>query len=443
MAHVLSLSYGSTTIALASGDYRIKNYTPRVGSESSEFIEESATIQVEGSTIAAFQANVQAINRAFEAARKRRQGKTWDRLFLVFQPDGYSVSYRTEITEGRLLVPDTILQADWANKQADVTLIYTRRNFWEAAAWIAVPLSNANNLLGTTDPLRVYNCADGAGGINIRTNLVQIAAASVAGDLPAPVALVMAPAQDTNGIYMGLYVDETGGGVPTLVFDSDAWTTGISDTADATCSGGSYKDIPANASDADVATLAGIDLTDYRGNWWRPFVRNRTPSDNTLAMRFYVGSVLMSDMQLRASGASRTLQAFDMIRIPSWPYLVNPVAGTFALRRKGDAAAPQFGFDVLYLMPTDAYAEIGRDDSAVVSSGQVLVETWDINAQSYIQNADTTNQYRFCNIRVGAGIFLTPGKNQNLYFLMRNDDDSDIGMYMTVQMFYKPRRRSL
>lgn len=441
MAHTLNLVVGSTTIALASGDYRIRDYTPRTPNVGDEEIIEQCEIEVTASSLANLQSDVQAIQKAFERAKLRQDGVNWTQLFVQIQPDGYTALYQSEIVEGRVILPNETLKGSWANYQLNITLMWRRKAFWEAVDWTLLPLTNPNGTDVTTG-LRVYNCSDLTGvSPNVNAFYTDIDGDDVVGDLPGPVKLRMTVAQDTNGIYIHHYADENGVGFPIYRVDSNSWVVGA-DTPDAASSNGGYQAITLPATAAVLRSTPWAAVF-FKGTYLQAVARFSAapPAGTYLRLRVTQNSVpVITTPYMRLS--TKLQQSLGVVRLPPYPPLSSATSYTAALDGY-NAAGGTLQFDVLYMMGVDSYAEIGRDDALVVAATERFIEQWGLDRRSWKEDGAGGTQLRFCNIDNGVGIFLKPGADQRLFFLMRNGDASAISMNMTVECWHRPRRMTL
>lgn len=152
MAHVLKFIYGSNTITLTSGDYRgVDRFN--IGTITRRGVQtDSIELFIFASNLAGLQAAVRNINKAFQAAQRRRQTGTSDRVYVHFQESGDSDTYRSEIwsdnldeVPGRVVVPSMWLTLRfWDNEKIKILITYSRRPFWEDASETELSLSNGS-----------------------------------------------------------------------------------------------------------------------------------------------------------------------------------------------------------------------------------------------------------------------------------------------------------
>lgn len=147
MAHTLDIIHGSTTISLNSGDNNLFDYTPVDSGNGT--VTETATVVVSGSAVTDIQSTLESIKNAFRLASRRADRGHGDRVYIKFQPDGYSSAYRSELMRpssdedaGTLSYNRDVLGIRWEAKSVEATLRWTRRNWWEANSESELSLAN-------------------------------------------------------------------------------------------------------------------------------------------------------------------------------------------------------------------------------------------------------------------------------------------------------------
>ena len=133
MAHVLSITDGTTTFSITSGStcYLI-NYamaSPTLGEAS---LTETINLMVTGANGAAVQTNTATLERLLDSARRRRMESYGPRVYLQVQLDSDGSTWRSEIYDARLDIAEDGL-AVWANAKLMASLYVERAPFWEGA----------------------------------------------------------------------------------------------------------------------------------------------------------------------------------------------------------------------------------------------------------------------------------------------------------------------
>ena len=255
MAHVFSLTDGTTTINLADGTNTFTlGYVPTSpelstaqasgvgdGDELSSVNLRNVTDTIEMILVQAIkpalQNAVNALESMFFAANRRQRSKTGPRVYLQMQVDGESDTWRSEILSGRVVLAQTALDR-WANIKAEVQLHITRRFWWEGSL-TEIELSTSN-AAAATGGQTIYNHDDGGTG---HDNWVEIANTEILGTLPAPVKLALT--NNTGGAqpYHSFYIATNAYNDPanfTHILEGEAATGLTSTSANANYSDGNY-----------------------------------------------------------------------------------------------------------------------------------------------------------------------------------------------------------
>lgn len=169
MAHTFGLTTETycddcIDIDLTTGSYYLIDYTPTV-SPNADVVTETAVIGVSSSTSTGVSDAIRDIQRAFDLADRRYDTQTGDRIYVKFQPDGYSTGtfYRSELVRPRPGVTAAyvdyegdVLGGNWAAKELTVVLNWTRKNYWEDDGSTTLELSSANTPTATSTGPNVY-----------------------------------------------------------------------------------------------------------------------------------------------------------------------------------------------------------------------------------------------------------------------------------------------
>lgn len=160
MAHTLDIIHGSTTINLNSGDNSLMAYAPTDSGNGT--VTERVVLRNEGSDAADIESSLQEIKNAFRLANRRADRGHGDRVYVKFQPDGYTSAYRSELVRpredqdaGTIGHQADVLGKKWENKKIVITLSWTRRNWWEANSESELSLANGGG--SGTGGQTIYN----------------------------------------------------------------------------------------------------------------------------------------------------------------------------------------------------------------------------------------------------------------------------------------------
>ena len=152
MAHAITITHGSTTITLTSGDYQVMTYNlgvPRTD-DPNETVTDSFELRIDATSLTNLQADVRNINKALDLAWRRRKTGTGDRVYITFKESGDTPTFRAEIYNddirqrpGRLVIDSQWLgQPFFINASFVKALITYTRKSWEDNAETELELSN-------------------------------------------------------------------------------------------------------------------------------------------------------------------------------------------------------------------------------------------------------------------------------------------------------------
>jgi hypothetical protein len=454
MAHTLSLVYGATTVALASGDYRVLKYVPATPEADANSITETATILITASSLANLQSDIAAINKVFDRARMFQAGKSIIQCFIKFQGSGESLTWQSEIFDGKVVLPDSALAGDWANTQLSVGVVWSRSPFWESDTWTALPLTNGNGT-SITSAINVYNENDGSGASpSKKNNYVDIAAADIAGELPAPVKMVITPISNPIfRFFMGVQADIAGLGL--VQPWGDVMTSGAAnfigsgtETANADSSGGYYLSLSILAG-LTITLSKSIDVSAYQGGYFKFIVRWASLGTEDITFQFKLIApegypVVAESAEFLNVDSDSFYVAYGDMKI--YPRMFLPRSGSsgnyiltmYITNNTAGTVTP--GIDFIFMMPTTYYVCIGSDNIDVTSK---VVYSEGLENLLYREMLATGAQAEVMHTYQGSGIYLVPGVNNRVHFLWASGGTSSVTDKITLQMWYKPRRSTL
>ncbi len=464
MTHSLKLFLDSTEICdLTDSDHGIVDYTPATPGVDAQSVQETGVFRVYGSTIANFQAHIQELEEFFRLARAGTDGNYGvGRAKVRILQSGYTDSYESEIFDGRVELPGGVLGAAWANRECDVTISWTRKPYWQAVTMASVALSNDNGSGAST--IAVYNCNDRTGSSPAKIcDWAVVAAAAVAGDLPAPCALVISPVLTES--FQELFVTQLV--EPLGVTMASPWTvgyyegeTGTGDLSNTAYSGGKAHTytVPATAAgldlewsetDADMLTQfqnfgrfmlrAEFEGLTYK---FRPYIKisRRTfygpstiISGGTVA---YPNGLLMDLGFLRLPPMRKLTEVYNAINFGNVSVGVNisePVAGG------------TITVDYLQILGAQRAMRLalGINDLASATQPMVFSNQYDDDQVCVMSGIGATAQAEAIGQAYG-NMYLEPGKDQTLFFNWRKVSQQHIAKeYMNISLSYWPRRFTL
>jgi hypothetical protein len=442
MADVLNLIYSGGTVSLNSGDYRQMGYTPRTGADSDEFVTESAEIEIGGATYANVQANIDAVERAFAQADRWRKQRVGERVYVSYQPDGYSGPMASEIVEARLeLSPAARSRAQWGVRLPRALLTWKRRNYWQGAK-TQLAITNPNGTANTTG-LRVYNCSDEAVADTSYQRVNWFDLNGIGGDLSAPVEISLkrgGSAVSVGQLHIGalpLTFGEEGAPGSTLLTRE---CTGGSSQASSSSSGGGFRRYGLT-TDYQLFTFAPTALETYLKNHHMG-VLARFAAKPAAGVSAYLAPTRHGYRSpIMRLGTDAALQMLDVLQVKAI------ATGYFNLSAKVDSATADLDADFIVLMPAASYGRIDvSGEYLAVSQPVIFYDNVDPDSPAayVMQTLVGNNQVDSYRPTSGPGITLVPGRYHRIVMAWTDaDGNSPIDDYFDVQLSYYPRRRTL
>lgn len=445
----MTLTYGSTTIDLqASGRVVLDGYYPEVSSDGSK-VTDRVDVWVTGTT-AEIQASIQAINQAFQYAKDHPNGS--EGCWLNYAVNTTESTWRSRVTNGAVM-HDAKLDARWRQGRALLALAIERLPFWEGAE-TDVPLSNPNGTNLTTG-INVYNCNDGAGATpNKRNNYVEIAAADVEGDLPAPMKLMVTNTYATNRL-MNLWIGHNYTDPANSIWNLEAEAAdGVTAIAKSDCSGG-YEVSKTVNIDIPLAlfiwTLTSAQISAAKGQWVHAIPRFSN-ADSLANIRFSFAIrwspvrliIWESDPFLPVSLKKLAIMDMASFRLPPWLQASGDLSELqLAMYGQRTVSSDQpLSLDFLQLIPADGFRYLVNPMYGVPSTYRIVDDG--ISGELFQDDGADLNRAGVVS-GYGDPILLQPNKLQRLYFLMHSSlaYTAEIDRSISVKATYRPRRTSV
>ena len=375
-------------------------------------------------------------------AEEYQNSKAGYRVFLEFQPEGTTGVWQSEILSGKLMLESDAMPRWKLGKAVKVTLVITRRYYWEGEE---VELALTNGAGSGTGGRTIYNHDDADAA---HDNWVSIAGASVAGVLPAPIRLEITNTYNAASRDYNILIGQNlWGGDITHVLEGEATPPGGSDIVDATCSGGYYRAlsvVPGPALTGRTWTLDSAMLTAYSGRYYRLIARmlNIAGSTTFVQAKLYFGVTVISETQeLRLQSISATEGIYDLgsLQIPPWlsgeasyypldlKLFVRDTTTTFTLK-----------LDCMFLMPTDNYRTLvprgyGLAYPAYVVDDGILDR---IYSDGWAPSGRVGHYVGY-----GPRVKVWPGKDTKIFVLSTASSGSAaIERTKSLRVYYRPRR---
>ena len=473
MAHLVSLTDGTTTISLADGSSCfIERYTPRapelsvtegatpatssggsgqpVDAVTYRNVTEAADLFLRSSTTALLQTLVRSIEAMLEKAHRRQRLGVGPRVFWQVQLDGEAAAWRSEILTGRLVLDEDGL-GWWPNKAVRAMLSITRLPFFEGAE-TELQLSTSNQAAATGGRTIVNHDDAGTGD----DNWVEIAAAQVAGSLPAPVRLELTNTSGAARTYTTFYV-------ATLAHvDLTALTAGMvleaetangTVTADANSSDGHYAarsytasgDVTHTSSFAFNVTAAQVQQ--LAGRYCKILARcgmGPAPIWFTLYLQDSNNSELWRGPELLVQETTGDYKIKDLGAAPLPPADLGTGAATVWLVAQYRAVLANgvtltLNMDFVQLTPVEFLRVLrvaGSPTTQVANNAAVVLDEIEGVAYFLASGARLAGL-----VRDGAPVMVVPGQAQRIMVLCDEGGNAmDIGRSFSVRAWYRPRR---
>lgn len=406
-------------------------------------VTERAAYLATPASVAALLTVVRNIRTGQALAARRQQARTGNRYYVKFQPDGAAAAYRSEILDGNVPVSEENLDYQWPALKIEVAVFWTRRGYWEAASETELSLANGGG--SGTGGRTVYNHDDGGAG---HDDYVQIAAADVTGDLPAPCRVEMANASGAGVGFQQVHLGLNAFSGPTVFVPTLEYESGNlsgTDTADANSSNGFYvpQTIAASELWSKLATwsLSAAQIDAAAGGWFRLLARLlNVPTGMRVQPRveYAITDIWTGEEVYLDATTTAKMYDFGWIQIPPGGYDQGSMAA-LSLSLYGRAAAGgTFSADFLKLFPLDGWRRIGQVSNYSIPNGDKIV---DDGIYKQVYGITGSSRYQIYTWR-GPGISLWPGRDQRILFAWA-ETVWTISQTLTVRAYYRPRVASL
>jgi hypothetical protein len=342
LPHALSLQIGSTNIPLSTADSSptttgalLLDYVPQAAALSvtgqgvevyaseKQLVTESVRLWLYAASGAALQAKIANIERFIENMTRRQSTRSGDRGYLYIQMSSDAEVWRSEIVSARLQMGDDTLRL-WGNNGAEVLLIVTRRPFWETVAEVAIPLDNTSAGAKTTSGVTIYNHDDATTG---HDNWVEVAAADVVGNLPAPLRLRLTNNTGGNVGCRNFYQASNAHFAPTTfahVIEGESMA-GITQVVDSASSAGyfgraTWTTLIAHSVDMFKWPLSSAVLDAAAGGFFRVMVRFASTPPTGIELQLHVKTTLAQVFSLwsgpKITATGNKLQDLGVLQLP-------------------------------------------------------------------------------------------------------------------------------
>lgn len=442
MASTLTITDGTTTVALSDASAGLQAYAPRGARASDESVEEEAVVNFLSK--ATGQTRINQVNKIFARARMRATTGVGPRCFVQFAYEGEGTTWRSELFDGMIDVGDETLGVDPAGNNLFATIRWTRLPYWEGAL-AQLPISNqsaSNNTSGLA--INNHSVAGSA------SNYLTIAGANIAGDVPAPVRLEMVNTSGSAMAYLmyGLLNGSQNWNYNACLQAESAYGSfsGGVNTASGTSSNGTYLALnaPANSESGYISWQVANDILGLSdGKPVVPVLRFDGFAPTLEYIRAYIGGLYTEYVQTVGTRKyavlpplpfpPRTLNgannyATHLLQVNFW----NPNGASDAMR-----------VDHFTLIPAgDGWREINSlEGNNNIANGDTLVDDGiELLTYSLISGNRLTTYSA-----AGKWPLLIPGVDATIStFTAENGvGNANPSFTWTAKLYYRPRRRSI
>ena len=395
---------------------------------------------VSGSTI---RQKITAYNQLFEQARQYPGGV--NSVYLNLGMKGDAAAWRTRILDGAIVFDEKLTSGLTTNRMS-VEIAITHLPFWEGPETV-LALTNANGT-NLTAGINVLNANDLTGtSPTKKCNYVDIAAASVAGELPTPIKLQL---KNTYASALGagwIGLNNTNPATCRWLYEAEASIIGTPIVSSG--SSGGYI-VSGNISDLAATkllewTFTRNEMTAFAGQMVRFCIRSSINTDYDMLkfkIKLISGSTTLfeSDWVKSSEGENFAWLELFELRLPPWLVGMDSI-GQINLQLFAKAVLPglwKWGFDDLMLMPADSFLHF-----KTLAATNALVTLDGIEGVTYLSDSSGDNRVGLQEVR--GGLILQPGKANRLYFLSHSTtaDIANTAHSMQVIAWYRPRRLTI
>lgn len=435
MAHVLSITDGTTTAPLSTTSAMLSSYVPGTPDAADGGIVPPVTEPIEvlfyGANTTAARAALNVVERLIVAAERRQQTGTGARVYLQFQPDGDATAYRSEIVAGSVTLAPKSLQV-FGQAQINARLIVTRAPYWEGAR-TQIPLTNGNGT-NNTSGLSINNKSG---------NWVGIASANVTGVLPAPLELQLVNTTGATRNYYNFYasVNDFNTALAHHIEGETATDTAGTVTGNANSSNSQYLSFSVVTTTFATLALSSALLQQTQGRFHRVMMRLQTLSgggtvyctpsvwDIYNLVPLWVGNEV-------ALQASNYMVDLGVMPLPPGGYVSTYGDLKMRLTFRNTSGTATVGLDFVQLLPSEplCWRQVIQR-GMTVNNNSYLVDDG-IEGVAYLYESSAANPIYS---PVGAPAHVWPNRDQRVYIL-HDGIGQTANWTLNVRAYYRPLR---
>lgn len=440
---LLHLTDGSTSVSLNGGPVWTTNYPMQSAGSAVENASDRLTDSLElvftGTTEAAVQTSMRAVESLLDAARRRQLYGVGPRVYLTAQIGSDGDAWRSEVLEGVLLSEAGPGQL-W-RKAVEAQLSVTRRPWWDGPE-SEVPIS-ASGFGAATGGRTITN--------NGTANWIQADASAVGGVLPTPARLSLrnttGSSKSYRSVWAGVNALAPNNTLGATLYQGEGRVAGYGTAiSDSGASGGQYLRMDAPTTQAVGAMWAlSASLMEAGGRRFRLLARFTNYNavykpkvqpavyDGAGVYRLWLGEETL----LASAGASPIV---DLGSVPLPPGAVDTgyAAVRLALLLRADTAIT-VGVDYLQFVGQDGFREMQNAGPALASNEYVQID--DIDGRHGLTSSGDLTPALAAR---GKSLLLYPNQTQRINVLHTNSlEASPTTETWSARLYYRPRRPSL
>ncbi len=421
MAHSLSITDSVTTVSLSTSGVFLTQYTPSAPSVTGapnydyETVTETIEMMPYATSTSTLQAIINGIDRLLEEARLRQEFNSEPRVYLQYQVDGESDTYRSEILYGRLELAEDAMSV-WGNYKVQTRLYVTRRPYWEGPR-TELSISSSSNSAGT----------GGKPITNTANNWIQIASTQVGGVLPTPIELLLTNNGGSGVGYRNFYfgTNATSGTTLDVSYSGSSTTLNLS-------SGIYIGQITVALSAAQMALTKGKPFrilarftTQTASVYCKPILKD---VNNLMTL------VEGDEQYMPLASAGTKWVDFGTLPLPPGGYSTawTDTNLNFYFRA---ASAASLTINVARLLPMDSYQYIVQRGFTIAAGGVITFDN--ING---IYHSGGQSIY---SVRTEKPLMIYPNVTQRINIMFDEGSSSDTAKTLSVQAFYRKRRLTI
>lgn len=387
-------------------------------------VSEPAEVILSGS-VSQIEAVEESINQFFNAALNRQRTGNGPRVYVEYAKTGSTEVHRAELFHGRALRDEAPERRRFASSSNVVALGLTWERFfcWEGQE---VQLTN-----GAT----IYNHDDSG-----QDNFWTVTAGNVAGDLPAPVRLVLTNTAGASRGYRRFHLASAWDGYDYAhILEGENRVSGYgTTTADSSCSNGSFNRQVVNTTAEVHWALSSTLLGKTKGRWFRLLARLYRPLTGLYVkpeIRDTNGLVVLwAGEEVRVTGGA-LWQIVDLGRVPLPPGGYSTAyTGLRLVLKCRSAASVNFDLDFIQLSSTDSWLDLEQLGYDIANNGTITVD-----CISELYHAGGQPLY----VPSGGPLLVWPNANNRFYLLEHEGTNCLVDNSFTVNMWYRPWRVAL